>query len=293
MGPLGKLSISRVEKPRLGCGIYISPYVAHSWVQTGTGANMQRRQYLHSSELCLGSQEGLGLFQSQQTKRGGAGGMPGGVRLAGKSQAGQRPLEWQERRSLHQTIDCRGGGNILHQTGNLEPKGAWSKKYLQEPLSTGLILLMEKLRPREKIEFSERHIVSCGFCLGFVFVWLFCFYMQLRVCECMLGHSVVFDSLWIPWTVAGQAPLSIGFSRQEYWRGLPILSLGDLPDPGIEPGSPGFPALAGVFFTSAPLQWCLIFVHISKESPGDPSKVSLVQANILLSTALRGEKNKS
>ena len=60
MGPLGKLSISRVEKPRLGCGIYISPYVAHSWVQTGTGANMQRRQYLHSSELCLGFQEDVG-----------------------------------------------------------------------------------------------------------------------------------------------------------------------------------------------------------------------------------------
>ena len=72
------------------------------------------------------------------------------------------------------------------------------------------------------------------------------------VFECMLGHSVVFDPLWIPWTVAGQVPLSIGFSRQEYWCGLPIPSPGDLPDPGTEPGSPGFPALAGGFFTSAP-----------------------------------------
>ena len=41
-----------------------------------------------------------------------------------------------------------------------------------------------------------------------------------------------------PWTVAGQAPLSMGFSRQEYWSGLPFPSPGDLPDPGIEPGSP-------------------------------------------------------
>ena len=41
-----------------------------------------------------------------------------------------------------------------------------------------------------------------------------------------------------PWTVAQQAPLSIGFSRQEYWSGLPFPSPGDLPDPGIEPGSP-------------------------------------------------------
>ena len=41
-----------------------------------------------------------------------------------------------------------------------------------------------------------------------------------------------------PWTVAHQAPPSMGFSRQEYWRGLPFPSPGDLPDPGIKPGSP-------------------------------------------------------
>ena len=42
----------------------------------------------------------------------------------------------------------------------------------------------------------------------------------------------------IPWTVAYQAPPSMGFSRQECWSGLPFPSPGDLPDPGIEPGSP-------------------------------------------------------
>ena len=41
-----------------------------------------------------------------------------------------------------------------------------------------------------------------------------------------------------PWAVACQAPLSMGFSREEYWSGLPFLSPGDLPDPGIKPGSP-------------------------------------------------------
>ena len=41
-----------------------------------------------------------------------------------------------------------------------------------------------------------------------------------------------------PWTVAYQVPLSMGFSRQEYESGLPFPSPGDLPDPGIEPGSP-------------------------------------------------------
>ena len=45
-----------------------------------------------------------------------------------------------------------------------------------------------------------------------------------------------------PWTVACQAPLFMGFSRKEYWSGLPFPSPGDLPDPGIEPGSPALQA---------------------------------------------------
>ena len=45
-----------------------------------------------------------------------------------------------------------------------------------------------------------------------------------------------------PWTVAYQAPLSVGFSRQECWSGLPFPSSGDLPNPGIEPGSPALQA---------------------------------------------------
>ena len=50
-----------------------------------------------------------------------------------------------------------------------------------------------------------------------------------------------FSHVWLfatPWTVAHQAPPSMGFSRQEYWSGVPFPSLGDLPNPGIEPGSP-------------------------------------------------------
>ena len=45
-----------------------------------------------------------------------------------------------------------------------------------------------------------------------------------------------------PWTVTRQAPLSMGFSRQEYWSGLPFPSPGDLPDPGIKPRSPALQA---------------------------------------------------
>ena len=54
-----------------------------------------------------------------------------------------------------------------------------------------------------------------------------------------------------PWTVASQDPLSMGFPRQEYWRGLPFPPPGDLPDPGIESASLVSPALAGRFFTTS------------------------------------------
>ena len=53
------------------------------------------------------------------------------------------------------------------------------------------------------------------------------------------------------WTIAHQAPLSMGFSRQEYWSELPCTSAGDLPDPGIKRVSLMSPALAGVFFTTS------------------------------------------
>ena len=62
-----------------------------------------------------------------------------------------------------------------------------------------------------------------------------------QVAKVCLSSSLVAKSrptLLTPWTVACQAPLSMGFSRQEYWSGLPFPSLGDLPDPGIEPVSP-------------------------------------------------------
>ena len=54
-----------------------------------------------------------------------------------------------------------------------------------------------------------------------------------------LSHAQLFGTSW---TVAYQAPESMEFSRQEYWSGLPFPSPGDLPDPGIEPGSPALQA---------------------------------------------------
>ena len=49
-------------------------------------------------------------------------------------------------------------------------------------------------------------------------------------------------TLMTPWTIACQTPLSMGFSRQEYWNGLPFPSPGDLPNPGIKPRSPALQA---------------------------------------------------
>ena len=68
---------------------------------------------------------------------------------------------------------------------------------------------------------------------------------------CMLSHFSCVSLFLTPWTVAHQAPLSMEFSRQEYWSGLPFPSLGDLPNPGIEPTSLMSPALPGDFFTTS------------------------------------------
>ena len=60
------------------------------------------------------------------------------------------------------------------------------------------------------------------------------------------------DSFAFPWIIACQTPLSMGFSRQEYWSGLPFPAPGDISNPGIEPMSPSSPALASGFFTTEP-----------------------------------------
>ena len=73
-----------------------------------------------------------------------------------------------------------------------------------------------------------------------------------QVCYCSMKEAIERNkesevaqlclTLCNPWTVAYQTPLSMEFSRQEYWSGLPFPSPGDLPDPGNEPGSPALQA---------------------------------------------------
>ena len=67
----------------------------------------------------------------------------------------------------------------------------------------------------------------------------------------MLNHFSYVQLFATLWTVARHVLLSMGFSRQEYWNGLPFPPPGDLPDPGMEPASLTSPALAGRLFTTS------------------------------------------
>ena len=72
------------------------------------------------------------------------------------------------------------------------------------------------------------------------------------VCVCESAHTCSVSLVWLfsnPWTITHQAPLSMAFSKQEYWRGLPCPLPGNLLSPDMEPTSP---ALASRFFTTAP-----------------------------------------
>ena len=68
---------------------------------------------------------------------------------------------------------------------------------------------------------------------------------------CLLSHFSCVQLCATLWTVAHQTPLSMGFSKQEYWGGLPCSPTGDLPNPGIKSASLMSPALAGRFFTTS------------------------------------------
>ena len=74
---------------------------------------------------------------------------------------------------------------------------------------------------------------------------------HIGLCVCVLGCFECVQLSVTLWTVACQSPLSMGFSRQEYWNRLSCPPSGDLPNPGIEPTSLMSPALAGWFFTTS------------------------------------------
>ena len=100
------------------------------------------------------------------------------------------------------------------------------------PRSQGSLVTAYGLKPRV---LNSRVFISCTLYYPYA---------------CMLS---CFNCVWLCVTlrsIAWQPPLSMGFSRQEYWSELPCPPPGDLPDPGIEPGSLTSPGLAGRFFTT-------------------------------------------
>ena len=90
-----------------------------------------------------------------------------------------------------------------------------------------------------------------------------CLHLHLKLHVCLLSHFSCIQLFVTPWTVAHLAPLSVGFSRQEYCSGLPFPSPGDLPDSGLEPSSLASPVSSGgLFTTSATWEFLHLYPHL-------------------------------
>ena len=131
-------------------------------------------------------------------------------------------LFWMRRNGTREkTGECEPGADFLRWKGRLE----------------GNLTELRKLSPSPQVSHNGRtdipQLITCA--------WLLL----------MFSCSVVSNSFTTPWTVAHQAPLSIGFSRQECCSGFPFLSPEDLPNPGIKLMSVLSPTSADGFFTSS------------------------------------------
>ena len=98
-----------------------------------------------------------------------------------------------------------------------------------------VVFLVKQYELENLYTISHKHCSKCDKRIEFLVLHSYMY-------ACTLSYSVVSDSLQPHWTVALQVPLSMEFSRQEYWIGLPFPTPGDLPDPRIEPGSPALQA---------------------------------------------------
>ena len=130
----------------------------------------------------------------------------------------------------------------------------------------GLNILQALSRVHVSPQGSQLHSMCWGY-KGFLLgtcVYLCVLKSWTRLGDWTTTTTTKLSHVWhfvTPWTVAFQAPLSMGFPRQESWSGLPFPSLGDLSDPGIKPTSP---ALAGGFF---------FFFFLTTEPPGKPMSI--------------------
>ena len=90
-------------------------------------------------------------------------------------------------------------------------------------------------------------------------------HLVVGLCVYVLSHFSRVQHFAALWAVALQAPLSVGFSRQEYWTGLPCPLPGDLSDPGIDPASLMYLALVGGFFTTS-TSWEALIVGLLRNN---------------------------
>ena len=114
--------------------------------------------------------------------------------------------------------------------------------HIYESNSTFLYLIIYMILSFEEAE-MKKPIVTYIYIYIYIFITLYIsdglplFLWIMLLCMCVLSCFSCVQFFVTPWTVACQAPLSMGFCRQEYWSGLPCSPPGDLPDPGFEPTS--------------------------------------------------------
>ena len=151
---------------------------------------------------------------------------------------------WTEEPGGLQSTDCKESDTTQWLThSHFTPQGSCKHSNMRTT-GVGSICLHPHLHPttysiKEKVFLLILQSPHLWFCLKWI---------DVCVCVCVHARSVV-QLFATPSTVALQAPLSMGFARQEHWSVLPFPSLGNLPDPGVESM---YPASAGRFFTTEP-----------------------------------------
>ena len=123
--------------------------------------------------------------------------------------------------------------------------------------------------------FSKNQLLA-AFIFSIVFLFSFTYLHSERA---QLLQSCL--TLWTLWTIAHQAPLSMGFSRKEYWSELPCSPPGDLPNPGVKPASLMSSALVGRFFTTGAICvncWFIVLLSWRGFPDGSDGKESTCNA---------------
>ena len=127
-----------------------------------------------------------------------------------------------------------------------------SSLFQKDPLGLLIGIHLAGLIKPSLQNFDNIYITS--FQMSYLYMYVYYTHICVCVCVCVRARSVTQLCLTL---CDPLAPLFLGFSRQEYWSRLPCPPLGDCPNPGIEPLSLMFPALAGRFFTTSAAYICI------------------------------------